>query len=83
MKNLDISHKFRDYLQEKNREWVARNREKWDDYHKNYRRKASDELTDVYIKTTLATTLGLSTSEITPKMIELKRKQIEIFRSLK
>jgi hypothetical protein len=75
--------KNRDYLQEKQREWVAKNRERWEDYHKNYRRKASDELSDVYIKTTLATTLGLSAAEITPKMIELKRKQIEIFRNLK
>jgi len=75
--------KNRDYLQEKHREWIAQNRERWEDYHKNYRRKASDELSDVYIKTTLATTLGLSAAEITPKMIELKRKQIEIFRNLK
>lgn len=73
----------KDYIREKHKEWVARNKAKYDEYHINYRRNASDKLSDVYIKTTLATTLGLNTSQITPKMIDIKRKQVMIYRELK
>lgn len=73
----------REYLRQKNKEWIAKNKIKYDEYHKNYRRNASDTLSDVYIKTTLATTLGLSASQITPEMIDIKRKQLIITRKLK
>ena len=70
-------------IQAKNKDWVARNKEKQDEYHINYRRNASDTLNDVYIKTTLATTLKLSADQITPEMIEIKRKQVKLYRELK
>lgn len=73
----------KDYLKEKHKEWIAKNKDSHDQYHVNYRRNASDNLSDVYIKTTLATTLGLKASEITPEMIEIKRKQVKLYRSLK
>lgn len=73
----------KDYIREKHKEWVARNKDKNDEYHINYRRNASDKLSDVYIKTTLATTLGLNASQITPEMIDIKRKQVKLYRSLK
>jgi hypothetical protein len=76
-----ISNK--ELLKAKNKSWVAKNKEKQDEYHTNYRRNASDSLNDVYIKTTLATTLKLSVDQITPDMIEIKRKQVKLYRELK
>lgn len=73
----------KDYIREKHKEWITRNKDKHDEYHINYRRNASDTLSDVYIKTTLATTLGLNASQITPEMIDIKRKQVMIYRKLK
>lgn len=73
----------KEFLQIKHKEWVTRNKEKQEEYHKNYRRNASDNLSDVYIKTTLATTLKLSADQITPEMIEIKRKQVKLYRELK
>lgn len=73
----------KDYLMQKHKEWIARNKDSHDQYHINYRRNASDTLSDVYIKTTLATTLGLNVSQITPEMIDIKRKQVKLYRSLK
>lgn len=73
----------KEYIREKHKEWIVKNKAKHDEYHVNYRRKASDTLSDVYIKTTLATTLGLNVSQITPEIIDIKRKQIMIYRQLK
>jgi hypothetical protein len=73
----------KDYIREKHKEWIARNKDRHDEYHINYRRNGSDTLSDVYIKTTLATTLGLNASQITPEMIDIKRKQVKLYRSLK
>lgn len=73
----------KDYIKEKHKEWVTKNKDKNNEYHINYRRNASDTLSDVYIKTTLATTLGLNVSQITPEMIEIKRKQVKLHRELK
>jgi len=70
-------------IQARNKDWVAKNKEKHDNYHINYRRNASDTLNDVYIKTTLAVTLKLSADQITPEMIEIKRKQVKLYRELK
>lgn len=76
-----ISNK--ELLRAGHRNWIKRNKKKYDEYHKNYRRSASDSLSDVYIKTTLATTLKLSADKITPEMIEIKRKQVKLYRELK
>jgi hypothetical protein len=65
------------------KKWIARNKEKYKEYHKNYRKNASDTLNDVYIKTTLATTLKLSVNQITPELINIKRKQLQVYRELK
>lgn len=73
----------KDYLKQKHKEWIAKNKDSHNQYHINYRRNASDTLSDVYIKTTLATTLGLKTGQITPEMIDIKRKQVKLYRSLK
>lgn len=90
-RNFDIKAVFnkkyyasnKEYIREKHKEWVAKNKDSNDQYHMNYRRKASDTLSDVYIKTTLATTLGLNASQITSEMIEIKRKQVKLYRELK
>lgn len=73
----------KEYIREKHKDWLSRNKNKNDEYHVNYRRNASDTLSDVYIKTTLATTLKLSVDQITPEMIDIKRKQVKLYRSLK
>jgi hypothetical protein len=90
-RNFDIKAVFnkkyytsnKDYIREKHKEWIAKNKDKHDEYHINYRRNGSDTLSDVYIKTTLATTLKLSVDQITPEMIEIKRKQVKLYRELK
>lgn len=90
-RNFDIKAVFnkkyyasnKEYIREKHKEWITKNKDRNDQYHINYRRKASDTLSDVYIKTTLATTLGLNASQITSEMIEIKRKQVKLYRELK
>jgi predicted secreted protein len=90
-KNFDVKQAYqkkyfktnRDYLRQKHKEWIAKNKVKYHEYHKNYRKYASSTLSDVYIKTTLATTLGLKADQITPEMIDIKRKQLIITRKLK
>jgi hypothetical protein len=73
----------RDYKMAKNREWAIRNKEYLDKYHLQYRKTASDNLTDAYIKGCLIRTIGLKVSDITPEMVEIKRKQVELYRTLK
>ena len=81
--NKIYSKTNREHLIEKNKEWRTKNKDRYDEYFKNYRRNASDTLNDIYIKTTLRVTLGLSFSQITPEMIDIKRKQVKLYRSLK
>lgn len=81
--NKKLYQSNKEYIREKHKDWLSRNKNKNDEYHANYRRNASDTLSDVYIKTTLATTLKLSVDQITPEMIDIKRKQVKLYRSLK
>lgn len=90
-KNSDVKSDYnkiysktnREHLIEKNKEWRTKNKDRHTAYFKNYRRNASDTLNDIYIKTTLGVTLGLSFSQITPEMIDIKRKQVKLYRELK
>jgi hypothetical protein len=81
--NKTYSKTNREHLIEKNKEWRTKNKDRYDEYFKNYRRNASDTLNDIYIKTTLRVTLGLSFSQITSEMIDIKRKQVKLYRELK
>lgn len=48
-----------------------------------YQRRNSDAVSDAYVKRLLLTQLCITVAEVTPKMIEIKRKQILLHREFK
>jgi hypothetical protein len=78
-KNKEYYATNKEYIRAKHSEWLKNNKQ----WAVSYRKQASKNLTDDYVKRTLMTTIGLKTIDITPEMIEIKRKQISLYRELK
>jgi hypothetical protein len=79
LKNKEYYATNKEYIRAKHSEWLKNNKQ----WAVSYRKQASENLTDDYVKRTLMTTIGLKTIDITPEMIEIKRKQISLYRELK
>jgi hypothetical protein len=73
----------------------TKNRKKYNEHYKAYSAKQRTELSDVYIKRLIVHNVkdkrwvprkpfvSLDISEVTPHLIEIKRKQVELYRTLK
>ena len=79
LKNKEYYDTNKEYIRARHSEWLKNNKQ----WALSYRKRASENLTDDYVKRTLMTTIGLKTIDITPEMIEIKRKQISLYRELK
>ena len=79
LKNKKYYATNKEYLRARHSEWLKNNKQ----WAVSYRKHASENLTNDYVKRTLMTTIGLKTIDITPEMIEIKRKQISLYRELK
>lgn len=79
LKNKEYYTTNKEYIRARHSEWLKNNKQ----WAVAYRKQASENLTDDYVKRTLMTTIGLKTIDITPEMIEIKRKQISLYRELK
>jgi hypothetical protein len=79
LKNKGYYATNKEYIRARHSEWLKNNKE----WAISYRKQASENLTNDYVKRALMTTVGLKASEITPEMIDMKRKQISLYRELK
>jgi len=79
LKNKEYYATNKEYIRARHSEWLKNNKE----WATSYRKQASENLTNDYVKRALMTTVGLKASEITPEMIDMKRKQISLYRELK
>ena len=83
VKNEEGYSTNKEYKIAKHRDWMNTNKQLLMQYHISYRRNIVDNLNDAYIKGCLMRTIGLKASDITPKMIDIKRKQLIMYRELK
>jgi len=66
------------------RNWQKRNPEKLRAIVEKYRIKSRDKLNDYYVKACIASnTKGLAFKDITPELVEMKRKQLKLYRNVK
>lgn len=79
LKNKKYYATNKEYIRARHSEWLKNNKQ----WAVSYRKRGSKNLTDDYVKRSLMTTVGLKAIDITPKMIEIKRKQISLYRELK
>lgn len=79
LKNKGYYATNKEYIRARHSEWLKNNKQ----WAVSYRKHASENLTNDYVKRTLMTTIGLKAIDITPEMIEMKRKQISLYRELK
>lgn len=69
-------------LSQRHKKWIANNNELYKAINKKKNDKYTKELSDVYIKCLLTRRSEIKRSQITPEMIEMERKSIQLQRQL-
>jgi len=60
-----------------------KNKDKYTTKYKVHTQKQRTELNDIYVKQRVVAGFKLKTKEVTPELIEIKRKQLELIRTIK
>jgi hypothetical protein len=80
---FSTDHTFREKYLARNRVWATTNKEKFSASKKRYKKRGLEQCSDVYLRERLSRGTALSAKQIPIELVEVKRMQVVIERTLK